>query len=365
MKTLSIQSLHRRYNVYIGHHILSRTGLVMKKAGLSGKVMIVTQKAIAKHYLKTLQRCLSKAGYASFVHFVPQGEKAKSERELFRIYSALLQKQFERRDILLALGGGVVGDLTGYAAASYMRGIAFVNVATTLLAQVDSAIGGKTAINLKEGKNLVGAFYPPHVVMMDVAVLKTLPDREYRASLAEVVKYGVIRDEKLFRFLESRYQAINSRKGSELTTIIERSSRIKGQIVTQDEFETGKQRVILNLGHTFAHGFEQVTKYKGFLHGEAVSVGMVAASQLAVDLRLFKKEDDMRIVNLLKAMLLPIHLKGKELRAPALIAAMRRDKKKSTGRLRFVLPTKIGRVEVLDTVQPNQLRKVLAGLGAG
>ncbi len=363
MKVIRVKSLHGSYGVYVGGGLLARAGRILNSLGLRGKVMVVTQSNIARFYFERVRQTLCAAGYRVFLHRVPGGEQAKSQKELSRIYQTLLANGFERRDTVFALGGGVVGDLAGYAAASYLRGVPFVNAGTTMLAQVDSSIGGKTGINLPEGKNLVGAFYPPRAVLSDTGVLKTLPPRELSAALAEAVKYGVIRDPKLFGLLETKKREIRAGNPALLEKVILISAKIKAGVVGRDEFETGAERMILNFGHTFGHGFEQAAGYGKLLHGEAVSVGMVCAARLAVRIGLFASSEAWRIENLLAGLGLPVSLGNFRLRTSRVLAAMRRDKKKKSGALRFILPVKIGKVTVGQDFPEKMLEAVIVSAG--
>ncbi len=364
MKTIIVKSLRGTYKIVTGAGLLEKSGGLIAAAGIKGKILVVTQKNIAKWHLQKLEVSLKKCGFTSHVHYLPEGETAKSGEELFRLYGVLLEKGFERRDAILALGGGVTGDLSGFAAATYLRGVAFINVPTTLLAQVDSAIGGKTGINLKEGKNLAGAFYPPKLVISDVEPLKTLPARELQASVAEVVKYGVIRDSRLFGLLERSADKIISKDPQLLHLMVEASSRIKAGVVSRDEFETSGERMILNFGHTFGHGFEKAFDYKKLLHGEAVSIGMVCASRLAVELKIFEQADCDRVVELLEKFDLPVSLSGMQAKVSDVLSAMMHDKKKKAGKLRFVLPVKIGKVVVRDDIPARLIEKIILEAGA-
>jgi 3-dehydroquinate synthase len=351
----------------VGEKLIPKTGSLLRRfvpeSGKAGKIMVVTQKRIARYYGKPLLSSLQKAGFRVSSHFLPEGEKAKSQQELFRLYRTLLALDFERRDMLLALGGGVTGDLTGFAAATYLRGIAFINIGTTLLAQVDSSIGGKTGINLEEGKNLVGAFYPPKLVISDTRSLRTLTGRDFNASLAEVVKYGIIRDPQLFRLLESQAARILARDPKLLAEIVTDSARIKALVVSHDERETKGERMILNYGHTFGHGFEQALGYKHLRHGEAVSIGMVCAARLAVKLELFSAAEAERQNRLLEKLGLPISLSGLKLATHKILCGMTRDKKKHAGRLCFVLPVKIGKVVIREDVPGGLVRKMIEEVG--
>jgi 3-dehydroquinate synthase len=364
MNEIKVKSQRGAYEILIGKALLEKTGALLKETGLTGKAMIVVQQPAAALYLKKVTASLQAKKIEVHTHTIADGEAAKSEGELFRIFRALCDKDFERRDTLIALGGGVTGDLTGFAAASYMRGVPFVNIPTTLLAQVDSSIGGKTGINLREGKNLVGAFYPPKLVISDVSTLKTLPERELHASLAEVVKYGVIRDAKLFRFLETHADSILSKDPAALEKIVIASAAIKAGVVSRDEHETKGERMILNFGHTFGHGFEQALYYSKLLHGEAVSIGMVSAAQLAVHLKLFPKAQLERLTAVLHRLRLPVSLSGLDVDLESVLSAMNRDKKKKSGKLRFVLPVEIGKVIIRDDIPLGMVQDILGAQGA-
>lgn len=375
MKSIPIQSLQGRYTVLIGRGLLARAGRWVRAYGVfprgivrgQTRVLVVAQRAVLRLYGAPLRRSLEAAGLRVFEHELPEGERAKSKEQLFRIYQALLRRGFDRSDAIAALGGGVTGDLCGFAASTYLRGIALVNIATTLLAQVDSAVGGKTGINLAQGKNLIGTFYPARLVLADAGVLKTVPEREYRASLAEVVKYGVIRDPALFAKLEKHAHKILNRDAGLLAQIVSACVRIKARVVEEDERETKGGRMILNYGHTFGHAFEKALNYKhsanGLVHGEAVSIGMAAAAFLAEETRTWPRSATLRQKALLERLGLPVALHGLRLKSRALLQAMRHDKKKQAGRLRFVLPRKIGRVEVREDIAPRTILKILDRIG--
>src|SRR4029079_17991845 len=262
--------------------------------------------------------------------------------------------------IIIAVGGGVIGDLAGFVAATYARGLSFVQIPTTLLAQVDSSVGGKVGINLPAAKNIVGAFWQPAGVLIDLDVLKTLPEREFRSGLAEVVKYGVIMDAEFFAYLEQNADAISRRDGDALEQIIAQSCRLKAEVVTQDEREETGRRAILNYGHTFCHAIEQVSGYGQFLHGEAVAIGMICASRLAEKLARIDSAVTQRQKTLLKRLSLPVEIPP--LKEDALLAAMQHDKKTVGGRLRFVLPTRLGHVELVSGVETEAVRSILRDL---
>jgi len=325
--------------------------------------MIVSQKNL-KPYWETIAVSLREKGFEVSTHMLPDGEIAKSGAELFRLSRGLLAKGFERKDGIVAVGGGVVSDLAGFAASVYLRGIRYVNVATTLLAQVDSAIGGKTAIDLKEGKNLMGSFWPPTLVISDVSVLRSLPLRELSASMGEVVKYGVIRDGALFDLLEKCGKKILRKDLKIIEKIVLACAKIKAGVVGRDEFETKGERAILNYGHTFAHGIEGALGYHGLVHGEAVAIGMMMAAQLAAELGLCSEALPWRQMRLLVSLNLPISIKKFNLTSVVILKAMMTDKKKSQGTLRFILPKKIGKVTVEKNISPEILRKILRLAGA-
>jgi len=358
MNSIQVKSSKGDYRIVVGTGLLSQTGKILKKLIGSCRTLIITQENIARHFLPALKKSFGNSGLATDVFFVPDGEKAKAPSELFKIHHFLASKGYERRDCLIALGGGVVGDLTGFTAATYLRGIAYISIGTTLLAQVDSSIGGKTGVNLPEGKNLVGAFYPPKLVLSDAEVLVTLPDRELRASLAEVVKYGVIKDPFLFRLLERSAGNVLKKDRDLLKTIVLRSSKIKAGVVSRDEFETKGERLILNYGHTFGHAFEKITRYRMLLHGEAVSIGMAASARLAVLMKILKPSVEQRQLALLEKLGLPTRL-SKRVDVSDVVECMFRDKKKQSGKLRFILPVDIGTVVVRDNIPLSAVRTVI------
>jgi 3-dehydroquinate synthase len=290
---------------------------------------------------------------------VPAGEGSKSLPAAGELYERLAAIAADRRTAVVAVGGGVVGDLAGFVAATYNRGLPLVMVPTTLLAMVDSSVGGKVGINLPQGKNLVGAFHQPAGVWIDTALLDTLPDREYRSGLAEVAKYGVIVDAEFFAWLEGNAAAVLSRQPVAVAHVVARCCRLKADIVEQDEREETGLRMVLNYGHTFAHAFESVAGYGTWLHGEAVAAGMVCASRLAERRGLIPGEVTERQSALLTMFQLPT-AHPPEWDAGRLIEAMRRDKKNLAGRLRFVLPTRLGHVAAFDDVPEAQVREVLA-----
>src|SRR5215469_1320196 len=323
--------------------------------GKFSSVHILTSPKVWRALGKRIRRGLP-ARFATHRHLFDDAESAKNLTTVEAISRMLVRAGADRRALLIAIGGGVVGDVSGFVAASYLRGVALVQVPTTLVSQVDSAIGGKTGVNLVEGKNLVGAFYPPRLVLADPEVLKTLPDREFRGGLAEVIKYGAIADAKLFAFLETNMDALLKREPGALEHVIRRSIKIKAYVVGKDEKESGL-REILNFGHTFGHALESVTRYRHFQHGEAVAWGMMCAGLLGHEVVGTSGDSVSRMVALVRKMgPLPAWPKvsNKEL-----IEAMRADKKARAGKLRFVLTTKLGHAETFENIPEKMVNCIL------
>ena len=349
LQTLLVGLNERSYPIHIGAGILTQAATLLhnphQHSSLPQQVFVVTNATVAEHYLEPLQNALS--GHQVEVFMVPDSEQAKSIEIFAQAQEQLCHLGFNRDCAIIALGGGVVGDLAGFVAASYQRGVDFYQIPTTLLAQVDSSVGGKTAINLQGGKNLVGAFYQPQTVLIDTQCLTTLADRELSCGLAEVVKYGIIADAEFFQWLEHQQSALLARDPAALTHAIRRSCEIKAEVVAEDEREQGR-RALLNLGHTFAHAietaFHQRHDHNSWHHGEAVAVGMVIAARLMQLKGELEPTAVDRIESLLQALGLPT-------RAPKLELAqwqqlMQRDKKVKAGQIRFILPTAIGQAEI-------------------
>ncbi|MFC1501007.1 3-dehydroquinate synthase [Elusimicrobiota bacterium] len=357
MKKLSVNLGKRSYPIFIGPKI-SELGHFLRKSGFSGKVFIITNPTVAKLYLEKLEKSLEKAGF-DFKHYqIPDGEQHKNMETLEKIYKSASISGIDRKSFVIALGGGVVGDVAGFFAATYMRGLQLIQVPTTLLAMVDSSVGGKTGIDLGEGKNLVGAFYQPKAVWIDTLALKTLPERQIRNGLAEVIKYGVIKDSKFFSYLEKNIVKFKKIKSAEWEKIIYRCCQIKAQVVEDDEKEHKGIREVLNFGHTFGHAIETLTKYKKYYHGEAIALGMSIAAKLAVKKGLFSEKDRMRLDSLLLKTELTGNNKAK-FSPNTMILLMLRDKKVRDGVLRFVLPTKIGEVKIESSIPVKLIREVL------
>jgi 3-dehydroquinate synthase len=333
----------RAYDIVIRRGLLSEVGGLLSALGISGKAAVVTNPIVGRLYGHRVVRSLRASGFEPMIVAVPEGERYKTLKTVSRVLDALARARFERGSTVIALGGGVIGDLAGFAAAIYLRGIQFVQIPTTLVAQVDSSVGGKTGVNHTLGKNLVGAFHQPKIVLMDPAALKTLPDREWRAGLAEVIKYGVIADENLFASLEENIEPILKQDEALVSNVVARSCQIKATVVEQDERESGLRR-ILNYGHTIGHALEALGRYRRLIHGEAVGIGMIYEAELARQLGLCGDEVVRRQRRLIERAGLPTE--AAPLRFASLWAAMQYDKKVSRGQVQCVLPRVIGRVEV-------------------
>ena len=357
MRTIQVELGERSYPVIIKNSIINECGSHLKEMGFSGRAAVVTNPLVERLYGKAVAGSLNAAGFDTAVITVPDGEEFKTLQEVSAIYDRLINHRMERLSPVVALGGGVIGDMAGFAAATYQRGVPLVQVPTTLLSQVDSSVGGKTAVNHPAGKNLIGAFYQPKAVFIDPDTLKTLDKRELRAGIAEVVKYGIIWDTEFFEFLENN--AGNLLKiGSELTRAIETSCRVKAEVVAKDETEKGL-RAILNFGHTFGHAVEKAAGYGAFRHGEAVAIGMALAARLSVRLGFCEKGLDKRVCALLESIGLPVSLP--DLPADALIDALKHDKKVAGGAMRFVLIKGLGKVFLQD-VKEAEIRAFLGGM---
>jgi len=354
MRTVRVDLGERSYDITIERGLLRQIGPMMKALGFKGMAAVVTNPKVCGLYGAVVTKSLEEAGLRPVVITVPDGEEYKSLEEVSKVFDALIAGRFERSTPIVALGGGVIGDLAGFVAATYLRGVPFVQVPTTLLSQVDSSVGGKTGVNHPRGKNLIGAFYQPKAVLIDPDVLKTLEDRELRAGLAEVVKYGVIRDPSFFAFLEENAGALLAQE-DEIITAIEKSCLIKAEVVGKDEKEEGL-RAILNFGHTFGHAIEALSGYGTFRHGEAVAIGMSMAAHLS---GLLGDEGGCakRIDALLERLGLP--RVPPSLGAGEIIEAMKLDKKVTGGRIRFVLASRLGSV-FLKEVDEEALREFLS-----
>jgi 3-dehydroquinate synthase len=358
MRVVKVPLRERSYSILIGTGLLKRLGSECKKLKLGKKCAIITDTNVARRFGASALASLTEAGFDPLLVTVPAGEKSKRLEIVQSCYDQLARHRLERKSFVVALGGGVVGDLAGFVAATYLRGIPFVQVPTTLLAQVDSSVGGKVGVNLNAGKNLVGAFYQPRIVLCDLDTLKSLPDREYRAGLAEVIKYGIIYDPALFKNIESKLPRLLKKEESTSAAVIARCCAIKANVVGQDETESGL-RAILNFGHTIGHAIEAISGYGMYLHGEAISIGQVAAAKLSAALTGLSAADVQRITNLFREAGLPTSIHLTDRHRKNLYAAMKLDKKVSAGEVKFVLAEKIGKVRWGQAVAQDLIEQVL------
>jgi 3-dehydroquinate synthase len=349
---------HRKYDITIGPGLLARLGKECAQLRLGKRCAIISDAHVAPRYGRTAQQALAEAGFDSVLLTVPAGEAAKSLKTVQACYDRLAGHRLERKSFIVALGGGVVGDLAGFVAATYLRGVAFVQVPTTLLAAVDSSVGGKVGVNLSAGKNLVGAFYQPKLVLCDLNTLATLPRRELRAGLAEVIKYGIIYDAALFRRLERDLPKLLRRESHILAEVVARCCEIKAEVVGLDETESGL-RAILNFGHTIGHALEAISHYGKYLHGEAISIGQLLAARLSAEVLGLPEKEVTRIGDLFHHAGLPTQLRLTTRQRAQLLAAMKLDKKVSAGEIKFVLARKIGCVEYGQQVPAALLAKTL------
>jgi 3-dehydroquinate synthase len=347
----------RSYEIIIGGGLLPRVGEFLQPLGFGKHGVIITDSNVEALYAGPLRDTLKRAGYDTKVLSVPAGEESKSLRQATRLLRRLPALGLDRQSFVLALGGGVVGDLAGFVAATYLRGLALVQVPTSLLAQVDSSVGGKVGVNLPQGKNLVGAFHQPRIVLADMDTLKTLPEHELRAGFAEVIKHGAIRDAEFFAWLERERNRILSLEPEAVAHAIRRCCEIKAEVVSADEREAGL-RAILNFGHTIGHAMEALVEYVGLLHGEAIALGMYCTAKLSVKRAGLAEQEAQRLCDLIEAAGLPTRL-GEQFALDDLMAAMRLDKKARGGKLRFVLLKRLGEAVVSDAVTDADIEEVV------
>ncbi|MDD5644767.1 MAG: 3-dehydroquinate synthase [bacterium] len=344
------------YLVTVGRKLTDNIGAHVKKICSGSAVAVLTNDVVAPLYLERVRASLKQSGFRVITIVLPDGEEQKSMETAKHICEKLIKNNVDRTHFLLALGGGVIGDLTGFAASIYMRGIPFIQVPTTLLAQVDAGIGGKTAVNLSSGKNLIGTFYQPKAVFIDVDVLDSLEKEVFAEGMAEIIKHGVIKDRNYFEFLEKNLTDIFSRDKDLLVRMVAASCRIKAEVVSKDEKEAGL-RAILNYGHTIAHAIESLSSYKSILHGQAVSIGMSVAGRIAVYKGLFPEKELNRQNKLLEASGLPVS--QSRFSATEIVKALKNDKKIKDGKIRFVLPVKIGEAIISDNVDDALISKAV------
>lgn len=346
--TVRVSLGNRSYEIVIRANGISHLGKYLFDLGFTGKVGVVTNQTVSDLYGKRVFKSLRAAGFQPHMILIPNGERAKTIRWVSQILDELVRSHFERGSVLVALGGGVIGDVTGFAAAIYLRGISFVQVATTLVAQVDSSVGGKTGINHHLGKNLIGAFYQPCLVLLDTEALLTLPKREWVAGLAEVIKYGMIADGKFFSYLEDHMTEVLRREASAVQYMVKRCCEIKASVVAADEREAGWRRV-LNYGHTIGHALESLGQYRKFIHGEAVGVGMVCEADLARVLGYCSGQLVKRQFELIQRVGLPVDLPS--MKFGDLWSAILYDKKVVGGKVNCVVPRAVGKVEIVTLRQ--------------
>lgn len=358
MRVVKVPLGDRTYSILIGEGLLGRLGNECRKLNLGQRCAILTDRNVAARYAQAVERDLRAKGFEPILIAVPAGETAKSLATVQHCYDQLAAHRLERKSFIVALGGGVVGDLAGFVAATYLRGIPFVQIPTTLLAQVDSSVGGKVGVNLNAGKNLVGAFYQPRGVLCDLETLDTLPAREFGAGLAEVIKYGIIYDAALFERLERDMPKLFQREPGTLGAVVARCCEIKAEVVGHDETESGF-RQILNFGHTIGHAIENSAGYGEYLHGEAIAIGQVAAAKISAALLGLRASDVHRVQQLFERAGLPtkVHLKAGQMKK--LFTAMRLDKKVSGGEIKFVLAKRLGEVVWGQPVSDELIRRVL------
>ncbi|MEX0586638.1 MAG: 3-dehydroquinate synthase, partial [Pirellulales bacterium] len=355
--TLEVTLSERGYPVVIGGGVLARAMEFIAPRVSASHAIVITDANVERPHAIAVGESLGRADLDVDLVVLEPGEQTKSMESSVWLWQRLLDLGADRKTLVVAVGGGVIGDLAGFVAATFARGLRLVQVPTTLLAQVDSSVGGKVGINLPSAKNMVGAFWQPVLVLCDLQALATLGEREYRSGLAEVVKYGVILDADFFAYLESNVAGLLSRDGLVLAHVVERCCRLKADVVQADEREETGLRAVLNYGHTFAHALETVTGYGSLLHGEAVAIGMVCASRLAERIGRIDSQVTRRQQDLLTKLGLPTSLP--EVDREQLVAAMGRDKKVAHGRLRFVLPTRLGHVEQLGDIAMDDVRRAL------
>lgn len=357
MKLIPVPLKSNAYNIAIGHNILSKLGAKLKALHIGKDAVIITNPSVNKYHGKVLISGLKKSGFSVKVLEVPAGERSKSVKSAFRLIETIARYDCLKKVFIIAFGGGVIGDLAGYVAAAYRRGIPYVQVPTTLLAQVDSAIGGKVAIDLAVGKNLVGAFYQPKIVWSDVSVLSTLPKRQIRNGLAEVVKYGIIADHKFFKYIEQNYMKLLNYDLKALSYVVGHSSRIKKNVVMADEKETKGIRAILNFGHTIGHAIEAAGKYSQYHHGESIALGMRVAADISRQKKLCKASDVTMLNELLSLIGLPQRIC--KIKTADIFRHMKHDKKFLSEKNRFVLMVKIGKVKILEGISHAVIKKAI------
>lgn len=358
IETIKVNLGERSYDIIVGHNCLLDLGKILKRLDIGKDAIVVTNSNLFSLYGKKIKKSLEKVGLNVKIEEVQDSEKAKSYRQFVKLTEYITSGGFKKRIFIVAFGGGVIGDLAGFVAAVYRRGIPYIQVPTTLLAQVDSAIGGKVAIDLKQGKNLLGAFYQPRLVFSDLALLNSLSLRQIRSGLAEVIKYGVIKDPGLFCYLEDNSFELLKRNKDNLSEIVLRSCKIKARVVEQDERDSKDLRIILNFGHTIGHAMETAAGYSKLIsHGESIAIGMLVASDIARELRMIANNSVRRIEGLIQKIGLPTKISQIDL--SKVLKASYHDKKIIRGKNRFVLPARIGQVRIVEDIPLNLVVKAL------
>ncbi|MGM0501819.1 MAG: 3-dehydroquinate synthase [Bacillota bacterium] len=360
MEEIEVDLGERSYEIKIGENILENLGDYLSELDIGNKVLLISNPLVDSLYGAEAAEAIRGAGFSVEKALIPDGEKYKSLATAEDLYDAAVEAGLDRSSSIVALGGGVVGDIAGFIAASYMRGINFIQVPTTVLAQVDSSVGGKVAVNHPQGKNLIGDFYQPKLVVADKKVLHTLEERELQAGLAEVIKYGVIWDQDFFSFLDDNQAEIMDLETEAIIKAVKTSCQIKAEVVEEDETEEGL-RAILNYGHTIGHALEAVTEYQKYRHGEAVAIGMAAAARIAHKLDMISAQEVRMQEDLIADFGLPIKFKG--LDHQKIIKALSKDKKVKNGVIRFILAERIGRVKILSNISQDIIREVLVEIG--
>ena len=360
MEEVRVDLGERSYDIKIGEDILGNLGDYLSQLEIGNKVLIISNTLVDSLYGAEVEEAIAEAGFNVEKALIPDGEKYKSLATAKDLYDAAVEAELDRTSSIVALGGGVVGDIAGFIAASFMRGINFIQVPTTILAQVDSSVGGKVAVNHQQGKNLIGHFYQPKLVVADKKVLHTLEDRELKAGLAEVIKYGVIWDQDFFSFLKNKQAEIMELSTAEIIKAVKISCQIKAKVVEKDEREEGL-RAILNYGHTIGHALEAVTNYEQYRHGEAVAIGMAAAARIAHKLEMITAQEVEAQEDLIASFGLPIRFES--LDNDQIIKALTKDKKVKNGVIRFILADQIGEVRILSDISEKIIKEVLEELG--
>lgn len=357
MKTIKVNLKRRAYNIIVGTNIISRLGRYINKLDIGSDAYVITNPAIKNRYYRLLNKVLKESKFSLRLKLVPPTEKSKSIEMAASIIKDIIRYDRNKQFFIIAFGGGVIGDLAGFIASIYKRGIPYIQVPTTLLAQVDSGIGGKTAVDLPQAKNIVGAFYQPRIVFSDINILKTLDLRQLRSGLAEVIKYAIIKDRQLFGYLEKKYKDILSFKQADLEFIVRRCSYIKAKIIQQDEREKRGIRTILNFGHTIGHAIETAGNYKKYSHGEAIALGVLVAGDISKKVGLINNKVLERIEGLIKATGLPTKIKGVSIND--IIKAHYHDKKFIGYKNRFVLIKNIGQTKIVENIPLKIIREAL------